>query len=340
MLPAEWSSQEAVILTWPHSDSDWAESLNEIESVYSEIAYQISRRETVILIHRDAVHRNHIQNQLTSRGIRNDTIQWAEIPSNDTWVRDYGPLTLYRHNQPVLLDFCFDGWGNKYDSALDNRISRILHERGLLGDVSLETIPFVLEGGSIDSDGQGALLTTRACLLVAERNQGISRTQMESRLFEWFDTANVLWLNHGYLAGDDTDSHVDNLARFCNPETIAYTSCDNPDDEHYASLKAMETELKGFRRPNGKRYELIPLPIPQPIYNTDAQRLPASYANFLIINKAVLIPTFNDANDDIAMNRLSQVFTDRTMTGIDSRPIIQQHGGIHCMSMQLPLNKA
>jgi len=258
------------------------------------------------------------------------------VPSNDSWVRDHGPITVLREGQGLLLDYQFNGWGNKYESGLDNRLSIRLHEMGAFHSMAMETLDFVLEGGSIEVDSQGTLLTTTECLLSPERNPQYSRDEIETLLKRQLGVERILWLEHGQLEGDDTDGHVDTLARFCDDHTIAYVSCDDKADSHFASLKAMEAELKGFSDTDGKPYRLVPLPLPAAQYDEEGQRLPATYANFLIINGAVLLPTYDDPLDVVAAERLAECFPQREIIPIDARPLIHQYGSIHCVTMQLP----
>ena len=240
-----------------------------------------------------------------------------------------------RDGRLVHLDFTFNGWGNKFDARLDDRVTRALAASGML-TAPVETLDFVLEGGGIESDGQGTLLTTERCLLASTRNPHFDKTQIEQKLKTWFGLNRVLWLRHGDLIGDDTDGHIDTIARFCDARTIAYQACDDRNDAHYADLKAMEDELKSLRTPDGQPYRLVPLPLPAPIFDAEGKRLPAGYPNFLILNGAVLVPTYRDANDAIALERLRPCFPDREVIGIDCRALIAQYGSLHCVTMQYP----
>ncbi len=335
-LPAEWEQQDAVLLTWPHAQSDWMPWLAQVDPVFVEIARQVTLRERLIVGCYDAEHKAHIQALLKQRGIEDATVSLYIAPSNDSWVRDHGPITVLKDGMSHLLDFTFNGWGEKFDSTLDDQVTRRLHAQGAFGKTPLETIDLVLEGGSIEVDGAGTLLTTTQCLLSPKRNPYLKRAQIETRLRNLLGIERVLWLEHGHLAGDDTDSHIDTLARFCNPHTITYVACDDPHDEHYADLKAMEIELRAFRTRAGEPYQLIPLPWPQPKYDEIGQRLPASYANFLIINQAVLVPTYNDPADAAALERLQTGFPQHAIVGIPCAPLILQYGSLHCVTMQLP----
>jgi len=324
------------MLTWPHTHGDWREHLDQVEPVFAEIACVISRREQLIISAHDAAHLQHVSGVLRASGADMARIHLFQAPSNDTWARDHGPITVLRNGKPRLLDFVFNGWGGKFEAELDDQVTQRLHALGAFGKTPLETIPLVLEGGSIEVDGAGTLLTTSRCLLAPTRNPGLSRQNVEARLKAWLGAERVLWLEHGYLAGDDTDSHIDTLARFCSANTICYVACDNAQDEHYAELKLMEQELKQLRKSDGTPYQLVPLPWPQAKYDEAGQRLPATYANFLIINGAVLVPTYDDPSDSVALERVRQCFPEREIIGIPCSPLILQHGSLHCVTMQLP----
>ncbi len=336
-LPAEWEPQSAILLTWPHVHSDWAPWLTQVEPVFVELARQIILREQLIISCYDSAHETYIRKQLQQAAVDGEKVATYIVPSNDTWVRDHGPITVLKEGVPCLLDFTFNGWGQKFDSRLDNLVTRRLHDLRAFGNTSLETIDFVLEGGGIETDGAGTLLTTSRCLLSPKRNLHFNRQQIEAKLKELLGVERILWLEHGYLAGDDTDSHIDTLVRFCSPGRLCYVTCDDPQDEHYPELQAMEAELKKFRTPDGIPYELIPLPWPRAKYDEDGQRLPASYANFLIINGAVLAPTYDDAADAEALQCLQDCFPQHKIISIPCLPLIQQYGSLHCVTMQLPL---
>jgi agmatine deiminase len=335
-LPPEWAPQSGVMLTWPHPHGDWAARLATVEPVFVTIARAVSLRERVLIGCHDDAHREHVAALLRAAGMESSRVILRVVTSNDTWARDHGPITVLCQNEPTLLDFRFNGWGGKYPYALDDAITRRLYEAGAFGDTPLQTVDLVLEGGSIEVDGSGTLLTTSRCLLAPTRNPAIGRERLEASLKELLGLNRILWLDHGYLAGDDTDSHIDTLARFCDARTIAYVACDDPTDEHYAELTAMEQELRGFRAADGTPYRLVALPWPRAKYNEDGERLPATYANFLIVNGAVLVPTYDDPADGIALDRLKECFPDREIVAIDCAPLIYQYGSLHCVTMQLP----
>ena len=335
-IPAEWSPQYGVLLSWPHFHSDWASLLDEVDVVYTEIACHISRHENVVICCHDKTHRDHITGLLARAATDMNRVSLYTIPTNDTWTRDYGPVTAINNSDHVLLDFTFNGWGGKFRADLDNQATGRLHACGAFGHAPVKTIDMVLEGGSVEFDGEGILLTTSQCLLTPTRNPHLNRTQTESRLKDIFGIKRILWLEHGSLIGDDTDSHVDVLARFCDTRTIAYTSCDDKTQGHYDELKLMEAELGSFTTNDGNPYRLIPLPVPSPRYDEDGMQLPASYANFLIINEAVLVPTYQDPMDAVALERLRDCFPGREIIGINCLPLVTQHGSLHCVTMQLP----
>jgi agmatine deiminase len=330
-LPAEWEPQSAVQLTFPHQGTDWADQLDTVLPCFFEIAATISRFQQVLIICEDILPlRNRIYGNL-------DRIKLIEIPNNDTWARDHSAITILEDNRPVLLDFVFNGWGLKFPADKDNLISGRIYETGIW-DAAMRHGGIVLEGGAFESDGQGTLLTTSACLLSPNRNPHLSKSEIEAHLTDLFGLKRILWLNHGYLAGDDTDSHIDTIARFCDASTIAYVSCSDPADEHFEALHKMETELRTFRTMEGKPYRLVALPMPDARFDNAGERLPATYANFLIINGAVLVPTYQAPQDAAVLEIFKEIFPDREIIGLDCNPLILQHGSLHCVTMQYPIN--
>ncbi len=336
-LPAEWAPQSGVQLTWPHAGTDWAPILPQVTNCYIRMALEIALREALIIVtpEPDAVQQL-LRERLPAKALANITLY--EMPTDDTWARDHGFITLLSPEGPLLLDFQFNGWGKKFEAAQDNGINRHLMEQKALRGTYVDHLDFVLEGGSIESDGRGTVLTTSLCLLAPNRNQPLSLPDIEARLKEYLHARHILWLNHGYLEGDDTDSHVDTLARLCPADTIAYVQCTDALDPHFEELRLMEQELKEMRTPEGKPYTLVPLPMAAPAYDDEAQRLPATYANFLIINGAVLMPTYNHPQlDEQARKQLQKAFPRHEIIGIDCRPLIIQHGSLHCCTMQFPV---
>lgn len=328
-LPAEWEPQRAVQLTFPHADSDWAPALEQVTPCFVEIAETISRFQEVIVVCQDKAAVGRLLNNA-----RQDRLRLYEFPSNDTWARDHGGITIEEDGKWAILDCVFNGWGLKFAADKDNLIIDHLFRAGAFSTGRLHKTGLVLEGGGIESDGQGTLLTTTACQLSPNRNPQYSREEIEGRLKFWLGAERILWLQHGYLAGDDTDSHIDTLARFCNPQTIAYVRCTDKADEHYAELSLMEEELRSFRQMDGNPYHLVPLPMPDACYDEEGNRLPATYANFLVINGAVLVPTYDVPQDAVALDILGSYFQERQIIGIDCRALILQHGSLHCVTMQ------
>ena len=298
--------------------------LDEITATYHEIAREIAQRENLLIVAPEE-----------AQPIIN--FQLSIINSNDTWARDHGFITLTDdEGHHRLLDFCFNGWGEKFPAELDNAINRRLYDEGKLGGDYVDCLDFVLEGGSIESDGRGTVFTTTGCLLAPHRNQPLTKEQIEERLKRELHAERILWIDHGNLTGDDTDGHIDTLVRICPDDTLLYMGCDDPEDEQYAELRLMEEQLKTFRTIDGRPYRLKKLPMPRPIYDGD-DRLPATYANFLIINGAVLCPTYAQPDLDAqALRTIGEAFPDREIVGIDCRSIIKQHGSLHCCTMQFP----
>lgn len=337
MLPAEWEEQSMVQLTWPHEETDWAEMLEEVYACFIEIAREVTKREYLLVV---TPHSVCVEEQLRRAGIRMERVTLHECPTNDTWARDHAFITVFQlvnFSTKKSLDFCFNGWGMKFAANHDNQINRSLYKAGLMQGKYVDCLDFVLEGGSIESDGAGTLLTTSHCLLAPNRNaRYTTKSALEEKFRQCFGTRQVLWLDHGYLAGDDTDSHVDTLARLCPNNTIAYVQCTDETDEHYTELRLMEEQLKGFRTLDGRPYRLVPLPMAEAVIE-EGERLPATYANFLIMNGAVLYPTYNQPEKDaLAGEQLQSIFTDREVVGIDCRALIRQHGSLHCVTMQYP----
>lgn len=334
-FPAEWEAQDAVLLAWPHEKSDWAPCLGAAEAVFGNIVRTVTRFQRVLLVtppHAAAV----ILSRLKSTGADTRRIIPFELPTNDTWARDFGPLCVEENGRPILMDYEFNGWGRKYPSGLDNRVSRGLHALGAFGSTPMTNPGLVLEGGSVESDGCGTLLTTSRCLLGPNRNPHLDRTGIEAALVRQLGGDRILWLERGLLAGDDTDGHIDTLARLCPDDTILHVRCDDPEDEHYEELSAMADELAAFCTRKGAPYRLIPLPWPRAVHDGQGDRLPATYANYLVINGAVLVPTYSDPRDPEALDAVSSAFPGREVVGIDCSTLILQHGSLHCVTMQLP----
>jgi agmatine/peptidylarginine deiminase len=335
-FPAEWHTQRAILLTWPHRHSDWNWILSEVEAFYLKLSKLILEYQDLILVVNDVDCKNRIDSALSKASPPHNWHSYI-VQSNDTWARDHGPISIYQDNQLTLLDFTFNGWGGKYAANWDNQITQKLLELGAFPDTDYQKHDWVLEGGSIETDGEGTLLTTAPCLLNPNRNPEMDRITIESALSEALGVNRFLWLDHGYLAGDDTDSHIDTLARFCDRHTIAFVECQDSQDEHYEALSQMRETLKTFRQVDGSPYRLIPLPMPDAIYE-EGRRLPATYANFLILNEAVLVPIYQQAKDQQAIAALAEAFPNRTIIPVDCRVLIRQNGSLHCITMQIPID--
>ena len=332
-FPAEWEPQSAVLLAWPHAGTDWAERLAEVEETFIALVAAITRFEPAVLCVGDDDIEAYARARLSSARVDMDRVRFVTVPYDDTWLRDTGPLTLVGGRDALMLDFRFTGWGGKFEAGEDDQLVERLSGMGIFSNSAVQNIDFALEGGAIDTDGQGTLLSTWRCL--GERHPDSDPDTVGRQLAEWLRQERVLWLRHGYLEGDDTDAHVDTLARFAAPDAIVYQACDDPADSHYAELQAMAAELASLRTRDGRPYRLFPLPWPQPVIDQD-RRLAASYANFLIINGAVLMPAYGDPADDAAAAVLAKAFPDREIVPVPCRPLIWQNGSLHCITMQLP----
>ncbi len=333
-MPAEWHRQQMIQLTWPHENTDWSYMLEEVEACFIELAKAISEREQLLIVAPDI---KRVYDMLENAGANTANITMFECETNDTWARDHAFITLLGDYVPHYIDFCFNGWGRKFEASLDNAINSKLYDAGIVKGEYEDCTGFVLEGGSIESDGKGTLLTTSQCLLAPYRNQPMVREDIERCLKNMLHVERVLWLDHGNLIGDDTDGHVDTVARLAPNNTIVYMQCNDKNDEQYADLNAMEEQIKELRTADGNPYRMLALPSPAPIYDEDGERLPATYANFLIMNGAVLYPTYaQPENDRLAAEILSKAFPTYDIVGIDCRALIKQHGSLHCVTMQYP----
>jgi agmatine deiminase len=337
-LPAEWHSQDAILLAWPHKNTDWQPWLSEVETLYFELSTAISQYQTVLISCDPVINLTTLIQRLTVSGARLDNIQLVDIPTNDTWARDHGAITVFQtteKNQIVQpLDFQFNAWGGKFESDLDNQITANLVHTGKLK--AADKIDLILEGGSIESDGHGTILTTEICLLNENRNNQLTKSQIETSLKEHLGAKRILWLTQGHLPGDDTDAHIDTLARFCDAHTIAYVQCSDKNNDLYAPLKTMEDELRSFTDFEGNPYTLIPLPMCDEVRNKNNDLLPATYANFLITNEQVLVPTYDCKQDQNALDIFTKTFQNKTIKPINCRVLIEQFGSLHCITMQLP----
>lgn len=334
-LPAEWEPQSALLIAWPHATTDWRDVLADIEPVYVEFARAVAAVQPLWILCQDAAHLLHVSDRLQQAGVNQNHVKPILCAYNDTWIRDYGPITVASDDGARVLDFRFNGWGGKFAAGLDDAVNARLAGGGWFGSTVPVAMAQVLEGGSLETDGAGTLLTTSRCLLGASRNPGMTRTDWARLFAEQFGCVRTLWLEHGYLAGDDTDGHIDTLARFADTGTIVHASCDDVDHPNHAELRAMANELATLTRADGQPYRLIALPSPPPMY-ASAKLLPASYANFVIINERVLVPIYNDPADAQALDTLRMAFPDREIVGIDARAMVRQGGVLHCACMQIP----
>lgn len=340
-MPAEWAPQSAIQLTWPHAGTDWAPMLEDVVECYLRMAYEIASRQPLLVVTPEpAALAPLLAQRLPENAVRN--IRLVEAETDDTWARDHGFICVDDTDGWHLLDFRFNGWGGKFGARHDNAINAALYAQGVLEGRYDDCMDFELEGGAVESNGAGTILTTAECLLNANRRRGgdavprVDKAAVEQILRERLGAHHILWLHHGYLAGDDTDSHIDTLARLCPNDTILYVKCGDTADEHYAELKAMEEELQALRTDSGAPFRLLPLPMPAACM-ADGERLPATYANFLIMNTAVLVPTYNQPETDAeALRQVADAFPGRDVLGVDCRALIVQHGSLHCCTMQFP----
>jgi agmatine/peptidylarginine deiminase len=332
-FPAEWESQSAVLIAWPHAGTDWAARLPSVEGTYVALVAAIVRFEACLVLVPDARVLSHARQLLAAAGVDLHRVRFETLDYDDTWLRDSGPITLRRGDERKVLDFHFTAWGGKFEAGRDDAIVATLRQRGVFAADAYERIDFALEGGGIETDGAGTLLSTWRCL--HERHPALGRGEVGEKLMAWLGQSRVLWLDRGYLEGDDTDAHIDTLARFAAPDAIVFQACDDPTDSHYPELKAMADEIAALRTRDGQPYRLFPLPWAKPVLD-GGRRLAASDANFLIINGAVLMPAYGDEADAKAQAVLAQAFPDREVIAVPCRPLIWQNGSLHCITMQLP----
>ena len=333
-LPAEWEPQAAVLIAWPHAGTDWAERLADVETTYVALAAAVTRFQSLVVVVANAELRTHAQALLTAKGVDLSKVRFVELPYDDTWLRDSGPITLKAGEHAFqLTDFRFTGWGGKFGAEQDDALVAGLIAAGVFGGASHERIDWALEGGGIESDGGGTVLTTWRCLV--QRHPEQSREEMSAILRDSLHAERILWLDYGYLEGDDTDAHIDTLARFAPDDRIVFQACDDSADPHYGELQNMAAELAALRTVDGRPYRLFPLPWPRPILDGD-RRLAASYANYLIVNGAVLVPAYGDQADDEATRVIGTAHPGREVVQVPCRPLIWQNGSLHCITMQLP----
>jgi agmatine/peptidylarginine deiminase len=332
-FPAEWEPQSAVLIAWPHADTDWAARLGDVEETYIALVAALVRYTRVMVCVADQDLQTYAEARLRSARVDLSRVQFVEVDYDDTWLRDSGPITLRTPDGFRLLDFRFTGWGGKFEASRDDQLIERLVDAGVFADAARTSIDFALEGGAIETDGAGTLLTTWTCL--HERHPDLSRTAIDKRLRDWLQQDRVLWLDHGYLEGDDTDAHIDTLARFAPEDAIVFQACDDESDSHHAELLAMAEDIAALRTRDEEPYRLFPLPWAKPILD-EGRRLAASYANFLIVDGAVLMPAYGDPADDAAAAVMAQAFPGRDIVQVPCRSLIWQNGSLHCITMQLP----
>ncbi len=334
-LPAEWEPQSGVVLAWPHAGTDWAERLDEIERSYTALVAAIAEFEPVLVLTADASVQARAAALLRDATVPETALRWLSCAYDDTWLRDSGPICLTGSAGVRLLDFHFTAWGGKYAASQDDRLVSALAQSGQLQFASHHRLDFALEGGAIDSDGEGSILSTWACL--SARHAGASREHLEQALCKSLHAQRVMWLEHGAIEGDDTDAHIDTLARFAPGGAIVYQACDDPSDPHHAPLGAMAEELAALRRLDGSPYRLHALPWAQAVLDPQTgRRLAASYANYLIVNGAVICPVYDDPADELALQIIASAYPGRAIRAVPARPLIWQNGSVHCLTMQLP----
>lgn len=340
VLPAEWHEQKAVMLTWAHKDTDWKPYLDDINKTLLSLTEVIAKEEKVLIVAQNKEYvwtliKKHIAPEWWNN------ISVFQCETNDTWARDHAFITLKATTEegeiePIYLDFQFNGWGKKFASAHDNAINAHLKEAKVLTGSWQDLNHFVLEGGSIESDGEGTIFTTSMCLLAPNRNQPLSKEDIEVKLLEMLHAKRVVWLDYGSLVGDDTDGHIDTTVRVAPNNTLVFVGCEDENDEQYADFLSLKKQLQTLKTLSGEAYRLIELPMPTAIY-CDDERLPATYANFLIINNVVILPTYNQPeNDKKATEQLQKAFPEHRIVGVDARTVIKQHGSLHCLTMQIP----
>lgn len=317
---AEFEEQSFTQIIFPHAKSDWAEYLDEAQETFVNIINVIIKYQKCLVVCDD------IQS-VKKRFKEHKNLYFIEYETNDTWARDCSALSVEEKGNVKLLDFVFTGWGGKFDSDKDNAMNKTIAKHY---SVDMQSYDFILEGGGVESNGNGVVLTTSECVLNKNRNSMLDPIEITQKLCSYLGAKEILYLDHGYLAGDDTDSHIDTLARFCDEKTIMYVKCEDENDEHYKELQLMENELKEFESSHG--FKLVALPMTDAMYYDD-ERLPSTYANFLIVNGAVIVPTYGVSQDEQALKIFRNTFKDRDIVGVDCSVLVRQHGSLHCVSM-------
>lgn len=333
LLP-EWTKCDGILLALPHEKTDWNYILTEAIDQYHRILKALTEEKIHVVILCD----NYVKAERISNQLNRSFITYIKAPFNDTWTRDYGPISILKNGDLRALDFGFNGWGLKFAADKDNLVNRYLNSKSVFSpNVYRNESSFILEGGSIETDGQGTILTTTKCLCSPNRNGGLTKNKVDENLRDKLGGQHILFLDYGHLEGDDTDSHVDTLARMAPNNTILFTGCRNLDDPQFEDLLKMRAQLTMFRNPEGEPYNLVELPLPDAIYDEKGERLPATYANYLVTENNLFMPTYGQpANDNLAMQTVRIVFPDHKVVGVDCTTLIKQHGSLHCATMQLP----
>jgi agmatine deiminase len=335
---AEWEKQYCTLLTWPHQQSDWADRLDQIEALYVTLAKTIASHQNVAIVVFNASHQVHVAKLLSEHQVNLDACHFYTIPSNDTWIRDYGPLSVELDKQIFWKNFDFNAWGNKYPWQLDNQITALLYPYSEFNAYELLHTHWILEGGAIETDGYHTVLMNQPAVISESRNPGYSKQTIEEKLFHDLGIQQCLWINAPSIPGDDTDGHIDNIARFINADTIVVHSIQDKKHPDFKVWKQLHHSLQGSSNIAGKPYNLVTLP--QPVLNDTAQgsALPASYLNFLFINDALLLPVFDCEQDEIVIELMTNLLPERQILPVNSLALLEQGGGIHCATMQIPQN--
>ena len=333
-MPAEWMSHRATWLAWPHNRATWPSQLENVREVWLQMIQALALNEQVVLLVNDEQTERDVVLRLKNVGAVMKNTSILKIPTVDVWMRDYGPTFLTRGGKsPLALnDWIFNGWGGKYQSYEDD--DRVAKDMAALLQIPVFNHAVVLEGGSIEVNGAGTCLTTEQCLLNENRNPDMSRGEIERFLKDALGVSHIIWLEEG-IAGDDTDGHIDDIARFIDPMTVVCVLETNPKDENYAPLRNNYERLKGARAQDGHPLSVITLPCPGPL-GYEGSRLPASYANFYIANEVVLVPVFDDPNDGKALGVLQELFPERRVVGLPCKALVAGLGAIHCVTQQEP----
>jgi agmatine deiminase len=338
-MPAEWERHEATWLAWPHNRTDWPDKLDTIRWVYTEMVRKIAAGETVRILVNSTAAEKAARRRLAREGADAGRVEFIVHPTNRGWTRDMGPMFVRRGAETAIVHFHFNGWAKYEDWEKDRRVpetaARRLGKR--LFHAECGGRPFVLEGGGIEVNGRGTLLTTEECYLdqrTQVRNPNLGRKEIEATIQEYLGVTNIFWLGGG-VVGDDTHGHIDDICRFVNPKTVVLIKEDDPQDINYRALAENWERIGDLRLEDGSKPEVVALPMPGPLW-FDGDRLPASYANFYIANAAAIVPTFNDPKDRVALGILGELFRDRPVVGLHAVDLVLGFGTLHCLTQQQP----